>query len=223
MRPWSFVGDLEAFQAGRRRIGEIARDLVVERGLIALERQDIVAAALDDRRGDGWIGGDGVDRDQRALERQVAKLRDAAMIAARTGRPGVVFGLLQISRYRFAPAGDRPRANWNGAGPAGRRWAICSAIRSTLALELIPGDVGRHAIRQEHLGVPGSGRLPPRARPSAADVDCPIIEPGVVIDAEAEASRAAVRLQRDREAGGGALALLENASATAEFRFKWFI
>ena len=40
----------------------------------------------------------------------------------------------------------------------------------------------------------------------------PIIERGVVIDAEAKARRAAVRLQDDREAGGGALVLLEDAS-----------
>ena len=37
----------------------------------------------------------------------------------------------------------------------------------------------------------------------------PIIERGVVIDAEAKARRAAVRLQDDREAGGSALVLLE--------------
>ena len=40
----------------------------------------------------------------------------------------------------------------------------------------------------------------------------PIIERGVVIDAEAKARRAALRLQDDREAGGGALVLLEDAS-----------
>ena len=40
----------------------------------------------------------------------------------------------------------------------------------------------------------------------------PIIERGVVIDAEAKARRAAVKLQDDREAGGGALVLLEDAS-----------
>ena len=40
----------------------------------------------------------------------------------------------------------------------------------------------------------------------------PIVERRVVTDAEAEARRAGVGLQHDGEAGGGALALLENAS-----------
>src|SRR5271157_3170772 len=40
----------------------------------------------------------------------------------------------------------------------------------------------------------------------------PVVERGVVIDAQAEARRAAVRLQDDREASGGALVLLEDAA-----------
>src|SRR5271170_7912731 len=40
----------------------------------------------------------------------------------------------------------------------------------------------------------------------------PVVERGVVIDAQAEAGRAAVRLQDDREASGGALVLLEDAA-----------
>ena len=40
----------------------------------------------------------------------------------------------------------------------------------------------------------------------------PIVERGIVIDTEAEASRGAVRLQRDCEAGGGTLVLLQNAA-----------
>jgi hypothetical protein len=40
----------------------------------------------------------------------------------------------------------------------------------------------------------------------------PVVERGVVNDAKAEAGRAAIRLQRDREAGGGALVLLQDAA-----------
>ena len=40
----------------------------------------------------------------------------------------------------------------------------------------------------------------------------PVVEGGVAVDVEAEARRAAVRLQCDREAGGGALVLLQDAA-----------
>src|SRR5438132_4774882 len=40
----------------------------------------------------------------------------------------------------------------------------------------------------------------------------PVVECGVVSDAEAETSRAAIRLQRDCEAGGGTLVWLQDAA-----------
>lgn len=53
-----------------RGVGEVALDLRLEARLIVLDRQEIVAAGIDDRRGDGGIAGDGVDGDERARERE---------------------------------------------------------------------------------------------------------------------------------------------------------
>src|SRR4029079_15435058 len=48
----------------------------------------------------------------------------------------------------------------------------------------------------------------------------PIVEGGVVIGPETEACRAAVRLQRDGEAGGGTLVLLQDAADLPVHRRK---
>src|SRR3954452_15013655 len=62
------LGRRGAIKRGRLGRGEQGLDLGAERGLVGLDGQQVVGAGASDRAGEGSVGGDGVDRDQRALE-----------------------------------------------------------------------------------------------------------------------------------------------------------
>src|SRR3546814_21025088 len=52
----------------RSSVGEEGLDLGTQGRLVGLDRQQVVGAGIGDRGGDGGVAGDGVDRDERALE-----------------------------------------------------------------------------------------------------------------------------------------------------------
>ena len=65
------------FERARRRVGEEGLDVLEGGRAVLLQRQQVVAAAAQDGRGDPGLGADGVDRHQGALERQLLqKQRD---------------------------------------------------------------------------------------------------------------------------------------------------
>ncbi len=66
----------------RRCVDEVALDLALQRGLIALDRQQIIAAGLGDGACDGGIAGDRVDGDKGAVQRQPRQQRGNGLALA---------------------------------------------------------------------------------------------------------------------------------------------
>ena len=68
MRPCPLSWVVWVSTACRRGGGEAGLDLGAQAGLIGLDRQQVVGAGIPDRPGDRAVGGDGIDRDQRAAQ-----------------------------------------------------------------------------------------------------------------------------------------------------------
>src|SRR3954470_11914253 len=114
------VGRLEGVERARRRVGEEGLDVLEGGRAVLLQRQQVVAAAAQDGRGDPGLGADGVDRHQGALERQpLQEQRDGGDLVrlathrllpehqALAGRPGgdEVQGIAALAPRVGAPRG----------------------------------------------------------------------------------------------------------------------
>src|SRR3546814_4051878 len=80
----------EAVEAFCGSVGEEGLDLGTQGRLVGLHGQQVVGAGIHDRGGDGGVAGDGVDRDERALESAVG---GAALQQRRYGGGLVRFGV----------------------------------------------------------------------------------------------------------------------------------
>ena len=125
MRPWSPLGRLETAVDFGGRIIEVAPDLVVQAGLVALERQQVVAAAVEDGLGDLCLRAHGVDGDEGPGQRQ-------AFEQQRNGGDLVGLGLTRC---------------W----PSTRRWLLAQADTMWSG----PRSLARSWVRREVLAVDG--------------------------------------------------------------------
>src|SRR4051812_42383134 len=102
-------------------------DLGAERGLVGLDGQQGVGAGASDRAGDGSVGGDGVDRDQRALEPSVL---GQALDQGRDGG-GLIPSRSLADSWGGFPGGHRYGSRWRS--PVWRSpWLLPSRSAVTL-------------------------------------------------------------------------------------------
>jgi hypothetical protein len=152
------VGRGVGLERARRRVGEEGLHLPEGGGPVALERQEVVAAARQDGRGDGALRADRVDRDQGTRERQ-------ALQEPRDGGD-----LVRLAGDRLLPEHEalpsRPRGD-----QVQRRAALAAGVGAPRGLAVDRDEVGRRLAqaldpareaRLEQLGVEGGDHLAQR-------------------------------------------------------------
>lgn len=73
MRPWPLSWRVRLSTSSAGGVVEVALHLCMQARLVFLDRQQVIGAGFDNGPGDPRIAGDGVDRDQRALDGQTVQ------------------------------------------------------------------------------------------------------------------------------------------------------